>query len=234
VPELPSLGAAPSFPHRWTPLCCPAAARAELCAPGLDFRLEGRGYHDRNSSSVPLPALGIRDWAWGRVSVGDSELVHYLLWSEDVGTPPVQILFEVLPDGSVRHDAAASGNDGQPMVRRPGDELVALDDAWRHPYGVRMHRRITLRPPDGPPIALTADPPVDSGPFYLRYALRDTDGRVCGWGERVKPASVDLPWQRPFVRMRVHGPGADSMWLPLFSGPRLGRVNRLLRSWGQG
>jgi hypothetical protein len=223
VPDLPSLGAAPSFPHRWTPLCCPATATAELRAPGLDFRLQGRGYHDRNSSSVPLPALGIRDWAWGRVAVGDRELVHYLLWSEDVDTPPVQILFEVLPDGAVRHEAAARG-----------DDLVTLDEPWRHPYGVRMHRRITLRRPEGPPIALTADPPVDSGPFYLRYALRDADGRVCGWGERVKPASVDLPWQRPFVRMRVHGPGSDSVWLPLFSGPRVGRVNRLLRGWGLG
>jgi hypothetical protein len=127
------------------------------------------------------------------------------------------------------------------------DAVVERSEARRHPYGVVYDRRFVIRTPGRDPIELFAEAPVDAGPFYLRYGLRTADGAARGWGERVRPAAVDVPWQRPFVRMRVHGPalpmgargpsgganqpGADSAWLPLFSGPREGRVGRLLRSW---
>ena len=74
---------------------------------------------------------------------------------------------------------------------------------------------------------------VDDGPFYLRFLVDAEDGvngcRGRGFAERVVPANVDRPWQRPFVRMRTFATDGDnSMWLPLFSGPRSGRLRAAL------
>jgi hypothetical protein len=81
---------------------------------------------------------------------------------------------------------------------------------------------------------------VDSGPFYMRYItqIRDQTGdqtgdqTTRGVGELCEPGRVDLHRHRPLVRMRVHHLGGDnSIWLPLFTGPKTGRVRRLLGSW---
>jgi hypothetical protein len=51
-----------------------------------------------------------------------------------------------------------------------------------------------------------------------------------GWSELCRPDRVDLAPHRPFVKMRVHrAAGPNSIWLPLFTGPRSGRVSRLVR-----
>ena len=54
--------------------------------------------------------------------------------------------------------------------------------------------------------------------------------------ETVAPHRVDVPWQRPFVRMRVTPPApqASSPWHPLFVGDAHGRVGRLVRSFAAG
>jgi hypothetical protein len=75
--------------------------------------------------------------------------------------------------------------------------------------------------------------PVDNGPFYLRFPVAArcprTGERGRGFAEIVKPGQVDIPWMRPFVRMRCHRlDGINSPLLPLFSGPRRGRLRRTL------
>ena len=75
---------------------------------------------------------------------------------------------------------------------------------------------------------------VDSGPFYMRFITRGSvDGgeEATGIGELIRPDRVDLGRHRPLVRMRVHDvrEGDNSMWLPLFTGPKRGRIRRLMR-----
>jgi hypothetical protein len=211
APELPPCGEAT---HLWTPLCMPARAHASLAADDGSWRftLQGRGYHDRNQSLVPLHALGIRAWTWGRVAQPDAELVHYLVQPESMG-PSTTFVLRVGADGRVE--------------ATPGASVVEHARA-RHPYGPRWAPAVEVRNGPHGTAALRADAPVDAGPFYLRVPLRDPATGGTGWGEHVVPGAVDIGWQRPFVRMRVHGPDADSVWLPLFSGPRNGRIARLL------
>ena len=211
APSLPDAG---PVPHLWTPLCMPARARADLATDdgAWTFTTAGRGYHDRNQSTVPLHALGIRDWTWGRLAQPDAELVHYRVRPESAGEPTTFVL-RVDERGAVTHTE--------------GDALHELERRT-HLYGPAWTRSMRIVDPSDGPRAVQARPPVDAGPFYLRVPLRDSASGATGWGEHVVPAAVDRVWQRPFVRMRVHGPGADSFWLPLFSGPRDGRVGRLL------
>ena len=70
---------------------------------------------------------------------------------------------------------------------------------------------------------------VDSGPFYMRYLTRARagDGEATGVAELIRPDRIDLARHRPFVRMRVQQPSSNSAWLPLFSGPKQGRIRRL-------
>jgi hypothetical protein len=76
---------------------------------------------------------------------------------------------------------------------------------------------------------------VDEGPFYLRFlvdAATRENQRGRGIAEQVAPEQVDRSWQRPFIRMRTHATAApNSIWLPLFSGPREGRSRRLWEHW---
>lgn len=204
-------------PHRWTPLCLPATITVDLTTDdGFSFQLSGRGYHDRNQSTVPLTAIGARSWVWGRVAQPDAEVVHYLLQPDAAEREAVNLALRVGLDGSVRVDEG------------PG---VALRSPRHDLYGVPWHREVQI---DDDCIHFLT--PVESGPFYLRHPLHDPKTGARGWGERVVPANIDLPWQRPLVRMRVHGPEprSDSAWLPLFSGPEAGRIGRLLRGWWGG
>ncbi|MFO0631040.1 MAG: hypothetical protein U0325_36180 [Polyangiales bacterium] len=142
--------------------------------------------------------------------------IHYLLWPESPSARPVSLCLSTADDGSVAvHEGAA----------------VIPEAPRRNRYGVSYHERFDL-PAQG--AAAHVERLVDEGPFYLRYLLRDPGNEACGWGERVRPAAIDTDWMRPLVKMRVHRPGEDSAWLPLFSGPRAGRVQRLLRHWWQG
>lgn len=202
--------------HLWTPLTGPARGRLELSVDGRAFAtVEGRAYHDRNAGSVPLDALGIGRWMWGRVPLADRERIYYLLWPS-AGGPPLAMGIDVDGDGrtatvplEVDLGPERTGFGG---VRRP--ERISLHHAGERWLEVR-HRRV-----------------ADAGPFYLRLLSEGMAGgeRATGWSEVVVPARVDLARHRPFVRMRVHRvDGPNSPWLPLFAGPREGRAGRLLR-----
>ncbi len=216
VPVLPELGDArlPAL-HVWTPLCAPARAQVELDTDDGAFRFhsEGRGYHDRNQSRVPLDALGIADWTWGRVAEPDAEVVHYLLTPTDPNLPAVTLFLRLNEDGSV-----VASDQPKVTTRAPRRDL----------YGVRWPERVKLVDDTVGGADLHLAAPVERGPFYLRHALRDAITGAQGWAERVVPGRVGVAWQQPFVRMRVHTHGSNSTWLPLFAGPASGRLGRLL------
>lgn len=216
--------------HRWAPILAAQRGRAELhLEPSGRFELEGRAYIDSNGSPRPLHALGIDDWRWGRIALGDRELIYYLVEPEPGSqTAPIQHVLEARADGTLR---------ALPVE-------VSFSDPRRSLYGLAYHQRARLTGPELD-LHLRFRALVDDGPFYLRF-LVDAEERSssqqgygaqqgCGVAEQVAPGRVDLAWQRPFVRMRTQQTaGPNSIWLPLFSGPQKGRLGRLARHWTGG
>ena len=214
-PEAP--GAEPSAPHLWTPLTGPATGTLRLELDGRPLaELSGRAYHDRNVGRVPLHELGIDRWMWGRFPLADRELVYYLTW----------------PRGSARpiHFGVEIGADGW-TTRTPLE--VEVGPERRSFGGLPRPERMVLRAAGRPWLEVAHTRVVDAGPFYLRMLseARTASGEsAVGWSELCRPDRVDLAAHRPFVRMRVHrAAGRNSIWLPLFTGPRSGRVGRLVR-----
>lgn len=206
--------------HDWTPLTVLAHGRAELAFPdGSTWQCEGRAYHDRNGGNVPLHDVGIDHWIWGRAPLEDRELIYYLLWPSP-DEDPVALGMEIAADG-------------QTTVHEHLE--VTRTAQTRNIGGLRWWRDLELRLDGQPWLDVTHRWVVDSGPFYMRYLTRATapNGRTAtGVGELCEPDRIDLGRHRPLVRMRVHhSQGHNSMWLPLFSGPREGRVSRLIRSF---
>ena len=204
----------PDSVHHWSPLTTATRGRARLRVGNEQvLDLEGRAYHDRNESTTPLDSLGIKYWMWGRTPVEDGEVLHYVLWPE--GDGPVQAhAWHVSPDGT-------------------GTAWTVSDIDWgprrRSFYGMRHHPTLRLQT-DAGPLIVNTHRLVDDGPFYLRMLTHVSTpaGSGQGVGEAIVPDRVDLPVHRPFVRMRVHDlGGANSIWLPLFSGPAAGRFRRL-------
>jgi carotenoid 1,2-hydratase len=207
--------------HRWAPILAAQSGQAHLRLGAEDhFDLDGRVYVDSNGSEQPLHALGIGDWRWGRVALPGRELIYYLVDPEPGSTlAPIRHVLEAKPDGSLR---ALS-------------EDLEFRDLHRGTYGMTHHDSARLRGPELD-LELHFKSLVDDGPFYLRFLVdaREhlTGERGSGVAERVAPARVDLWWQRPFMRMRTQqARGPNSMWLPLFSGTRKGRLGRLAKHW---
>jgi hypothetical protein len=206
--------------HAWTPLAGPArcTARFDHGTTRL-LELDATGYHDRNGSRSPLDALGLDRWTWGRQVVGDTLVVHYLNWPTD-------------PDATPLHVVVTVGPDGRATIHR--DVAIRLVAPRRTALGMPWWGRVEIDV-DGEPLVVAYDPPVDSGPFYLRCTTRSTfRGRsAVGWAEVCRPERVDLARHRFLVNMCVdREAGPNSLWLPLFVGPRHDRVRRLLRRWG--
>lgn len=201
--------------HDWAPLVAHAHGSANLRAGNHAYRMSGRAYHDCNAGSQPLHDAGIHAWSWGRVAHPAQERIYYVLWRER-GAPEAHGI-TIHADGSLRVS---------PLEARVTQHRLGIA-ALRHP------RRIELRTPGGDPwITATATSILDDGPFYARHLLRD-DANNTGIGEYCRTDLIDLAIHRPLVRMRVHRThDTNSMWLPLFSGPRAGRFQRLLRQFG--
>lgn len=202
--------------HEWTPLTGPAAGRAALRHGSREINIAGRGYHDRNGGAAALHELGIGRWIWARFPLDGREAILYLLWPESGGDPAC-ILTQISSDGRTNTDERIT---------------IALADERRGWIGPRLPHRITVRRSGQLWGELRVTSVADRGPFYLRFQARielPSGESALGWGELCEPHRVDLPLQRPLVRMRVHhDTGSNSVWLPLFSGPRQGRIRRLL------
>jgi carotenoid 1,2-hydratase len=206
-------------PHLWTPLTGPARGEAELrFGDERPRRLAGRAYHDRNGGTAALHELGIDHWMWGRLPFEDREVIYYLLWPHSDAESPRCVGIEI--DGAGRERRIEGLR-----VERIGERRTLGGMPWAQRLRLWHGRECWL---DVHHRAL-----ADSGPFYLRFlsaGSRPGAAPVVGWGELCYPERVDLPIHRPFVRMKVHRPtGGGSLWVPLFSGPRRGRVRRLLR-----
>jgi carotenoid 1,2-hydratase len=200
--------------HVWAPRVIHGLARAELELGAERVELVGAGYFDSNFSRVPLVRQGIARWLWGRVAFVDRTLVYYRT-EMDGGEVVTRVLTQ-----------RASGE-----LELATPEL-GLGRVKRGAFGLDSPRQIGFRA-GGSEVQLDLGQPVEDGPFYQRFLLegRDLAGLVGrGVAEVVVPGMVDVAWQRPLVRMRTHVVGGrNSVWLPLFSGPRRGRLQRLLR-----
>jgi len=210
----------PGSSHVWTPMIAGGRGCLELRTPSGPVRVEGRGYHDRNSAALPLQALGIQRWWWGRLALPGRDLIFYRLIPSASDSPPRDLVIEIGGDGScrVREDAA-----------------LRVGGLRRSLWGLQRPTGLTFADPDGRPVEVEISSLLDNGPFYQRYLLRGRcgadEGR--GIGENLVPDRVDTDLLRPLVRMRVHrASGPNSVWLPLFSGDSAGRVRRLLRRNG--
>jgi len=110
---------------------------------------------------------------------------------------------------------------------------VRMEGKIRGIAGMRSPRRLILTVGGRAWLDVRHTVVSDDGPFYLRLLSEGTaaDGETAtGWSEVVRPDRIDLARHRALVRMRVHRTsGANSIWLPLFTGTREGRIRRLLR-----
>lgn len=212
--------AGPDCTHTWTPMVAASRGSLELRTPTGDLRVDGRAYHDRNSSAQPLHDLGIESWWWGRLALPDRDLVFYHLTPRDPGAAPRDLVVELAADGSCR-------------VR---EAPLTVGRVRRSTWGLRWPASATFPDPDGREVGVEVSSVLDNGPFYQRYLLTGRcDGVLChGVGENVVPDRVDTDLLRPLVRMRVHrAAGPNSIWLPLFSGDSTGRWGRLLGQAGK-
>jgi hypothetical protein len=211
----------PMTSHLWTPMIAASRGLLELRTPRSEFRVEGRGYHDRNSASKPLHSLGIRSWWWGRVALPGRDLIFYRLTPSAPDSAPRDLVVELAADGS---------------CRAREDAGLSLARLRRSSWGLRWPSEVTFPDPDGRVVRVEVTSLLDNGPFYQRYLLRGRCGTDEGYGvgEKVVPDKVDTDLLRPLVRMRVHrADGPNSMWLPLFSGDSEGRLRRLLGRAGE-
>ena len=202
--------------HGWTPMLVPALGEAELhLGTEKTLYIQGRAYHDRNASESSLDALEIDEWFWGRASYENEERIIYWL----KGPRGEKTLALRLREGE--------------KIQRLRDCTLELVPAGKARYGMPSYRHVKVQHADETFMDLQVGTLIDNGPFYLRAFLNEAAGqKTVGFCEGVVPARVDLAWQRPFVRMRVQQmSGKNSMFLPLFNGPKQGRWGRMWRYW---
>ncbi len=219
VPASASAEAETDPVHSWAPMLGPATGTLLLERGGTTLlEMQGSGYHDRNGSSVAMDRLGLRHWVWTRQVIAGELVITYLNWPSDPTEAPEHVV--------VRVDAK-----GQSKVHREVPARVMEPRlAW---FGMPWWRRIELDI-DGETLSIIFRPPQDDGPFYLRTWTETSwrGQRARGIAELCRPDRIDRGWHRPLVRMCVqHEDHEGSMWLPLFCGPRAGRVGRLFEHW---
>jgi hypothetical protein len=201
--------------HDWTPLMGPATGRAELRCGRERYAFDARAYHDRNGGERPLHDLGFSHWHWGRLAFPDREVVYYVLWPEG-GGDPLCLGLEI-------------GEDGE--TRRVDGLTARVSAPTRGKFGLAHTQRIELFEGEERWLEATWRTLIDDGFFYLRGHVDGTQrGEVAvGVAEYVEPGRVDRRRHRPLVQMAVKKPTPeqDSIWLPLFTGPKSGRVERL-------
>lgn len=205
--------------HAWTPLLGPATGAWSFRHGDRAIATgSGSGYHDRNGSRLAMDRLGLSHWLWSRVVLRDQLVVTYLNFPDQPGAAPHHVVVTVDPAGhTVRHD----------------DLTLELGREHRGRFGMPWWDRATLHGL-GPPLEMDLTRPFDDGPFYLRTWTWTRWGAAASRGiaELCHPSRIDGPLLRPLVQMCVaHEAGPQSLWLPLFSGPREGRLARLGAWW---
>ena len=203
--------------HDWSPLAGPSRATVTAHHGAREWQISGRGYHDRNGGNVGMHAQGFERWLWGRLPFEGFERIYYLSWPH-AGEPQFYGL-DVLADGTTQHAPALE---------------VALGPTGRSYTGPVYPKSFSLTANGRPWLDIQTRHVVDEGPFYMRFMVsgKAAGQTALGFGELVLPDAIDSDLMRPLVKMRVHHTARpNSMWLPLFTGPRDGRVSRLVSSW---
>jgi hypothetical protein len=206
----------PGTEHRWRLRSAAARVEASLSVGGERFEVAGRGYHDENEASEPLWDQDIAWWIWGRAPAGRGDAVWYVCWPKR-GDAPQGWWIDVGEDGRRRRTAVRASARGW----RPG---------W---FGLVAPAVVELQG-DGVSASIHQGAVLDDGPFYRRHLARVVRDGVesVGIAEHVVPSRLDPWWMRPLVDMAVHRPaGGSSLFLPLFSGTRAGRLGRLAPWW---
>ncbi|MEM9191413.1 MAG: hypothetical protein AAGF12_19735, partial [Myxococcota bacterium] len=215
----PTMETTGTSPHLWTPMAGPMNGRAQLSlgADARFFEVQGRAYHDRNGSPVSLDSLGIRHWVWGRVPFRTHEAIYYALWRKQ-GGPPLVLAMEIATDGTTTMREVTFHGQRRRLGR----------------YGMPYWESYELRDRDGTWLFGRVEHSLDDGPFYLRQGARYVSRhgeQAHGPVELLRPARVDLPFQRPFVRMRVHHTeNRNSAYLPFFAGRQRSLADRLFET----
>ena len=205
--------------HDWSPVMIGATAHVDVCAAGVRYAFEARAYHDRNGGVAPLHDLGFERWIWGRLPRADGgESIYYILWPRG-GGEPTSLGLEI---------------DAEGHTTRLDDLELRTSRTRRTMAGMRWSRSWEIWHEGALWQRVKAHSIVDNGPFYLRFFIHATNAHgasTWGIGESCEPDRVDMMRHRPLVSMRVQQPSdaRDSMWLPLFTGPRSGRLGRLVR-----
>jgi hypothetical protein len=200
--------------HSWEPVTLGGTTGSlSLRAGERTWQLSGRAYHDRNGGTVPLHEQGIREWRWGRVSLRGRDLVFYTLTEGDGSVVPR--LWEADERGRMREH-----------------RVEAFETTAPHwvPFAPAVPTWLEIRSALGT-LRVRQSAAVDRGPFYVRSLVEGTIGDEVGRGvaEHVVVDALDRPMHRPFVDMCIqHTRGRNSIWLPLFVGPRHDRLERLL------
>ncbi len=207
--------------HDWAPLLAAQRAWADLEIDGQPRRLRGHLYHDRNGGKTPLHELDLKSWSWGRLPRPGGDFIYYVLDGKDGSTQ--SLLLTIDHDGRI-----------EPVE----DAVFYRGRATKNLGGLTWWPSMTIERDGRPWLTIEHQDVVDSGPFYLRTIphARDRFGQITrGIAEVCEPDRIDMAHHRPLVRMRVHRTNdLNSMWLPLFTGPKKGRIRRLIRSWTKG
>ncbi|MCO4748176.1 MAG: hypothetical protein KC912_25505, partial [Proteobacteria bacterium] len=213
VPRAPIEGAPMTHDaHEWCPMTGPATGTWHLRAGARLFEGSGSGYLDRNAGLADLESLGVVRWTWARTVLADRLRIAYALF--DAEDRCEAAIIDVHEDG--RTEAVAA----EPVTRPERRNLWGL--GWWPVFELRSGKRR---------MEITVEHRPDDGPFYQRSLVRVSSevGDGSGFGEVCDSRRIDRGWQRPLVNMCLHRTnGVNSMWLPLFAGPREGRVARLL------
>lgn len=205
--------------HEWVPILMPATAAVDLVCGEEKYHFTGRAYHDHNSALHPLHKLNIQYWWWGRIALPDQELIWYSLISNDQ-SPPIHLSISVFHDGSIKiYD----------------EGICTCTNLKKSIFGLSSPASFTLDTPWKEQISIQTKSIVDDGPFYQRYIVHTQTQKGEGYGiaEQVVPDRVDEDWMRPLVKMRVAQSqnSNNSIWLPLFTGPKRGRWTRLVQQF---
>lgn len=183
--------------HCWLPAApsCQVSGQIMLrehANPGAErLRFEGLGYHDHNWGTLPFDAR-IKDWYWGRASLGtrESVLLYHVRYRN---AAPVSHLLRFTEGRLTLHDPAAQ---------------VRLERVRTNGFLVPYATRLKVQSGDVSAV-FHLGTRLDSAPFYVRTlctARVSQGGRAeQGWGlaEYFKPRALGLPLVASATKARI-------------------------------
>lgn len=164
----------PAGRHQWQPISPSSRVEVDLESPRRHWH--GEAYVDANHGSRPL-ARDFRSWQWQRATRPDGR---------------TSLLYDVQPiEGDGQALALAIEPDGHLRSLPPPPRQPLSASAWQ----VARHSRGHQAP------ALLAT--LESGPFYCRSLLRDTDSGALAMHESLSLQRFDQRWVQALLPFRM-------------------------------